>query len=215
MSSSDRVTRSAMVLTTLCTVMVTGLVVRRELRPSAQNAPAAPRAISQSEWENLLSTGHRIGPQNAKLTIVEFGDFECPVCGSFARQIQIFRQKHPAEFALIYHHFPLDYHAAAMPLAIASECAAKQGKFEVFYDSVFARQREMVLLRPNAIEQKVGLDTLAFAQCSKDTTIEAQVRRDVEVARRIKVRGTPTVLISGKVYQRPVDAALLDSLLRK
>jgi protein-disulfide isomerase len=110
----------------------------------------------------------------------------------------------------------LDYHSNALPLARASECAAKQGKFEAFYDLVYARQRAMLSLSVTAVADSVGVpDIRSFEKCFADTTQTAAVDRDIKMAGRVGASGTPAILAGGMLIRQIVDSAFLEGLLRK
>jgi hypothetical protein len=112
-------------------IMATGTVWAR-FRPAAASIRQAPRPVSAAvgNWADLEQAGHRIGPASAKLTIVEFGDFECPACGEFEHTLQQVRRAYPKDVAVVFRHWPLPYHKLAYPAARAAECAADQGRFE-------------------------------------------------------------------------------------
>lgn len=213
MARREWLLNGATTLCAICTVMVTGVVIRREFFPRRPQV-AKPISIDKAEWRNLLSSGHRIGPEKAALTIVEFGDFECPACGAFAKTVARFRKAHPREFAVVFHHYPLDYHDNAMKFAHASECAAEQSDFELFHDAVYAGQRRLGTSRPLDFAIAAGVaDTLKFNSCMSDTTRARPIFQDLETARRIGASGTPTIVVEGKLLRQLVDSALLQGFL--
>ena len=161
-----------------------------------RSATASSRPVSG--WKTLIQTGRRIGPENAALTIIEFGDFECPACSAFARVLDSVRARHPNDFAIAFHHLPLPYHKLAYPLARASECAADQGAFPAFHDFVYAHRD----LLPTLSAAKIGLaagvpDSARFLQCASDTSRVAAIDADIDIARKLGVPGTPGVVIDG------------------
>ncbi|HEX7239027.1 MAG TPA: thioredoxin domain-containing protein [Longimicrobiaceae bacterium] len=199
----------ATVVLTLCALVVTGLVVRREFFPqAAPGGPEPPRAVS--DWRGYASAGHRIGPANAPLTVVAFSDFQCPFCGVLAKNLAELRRKHPGDVAVVFRHYPLGNHPHAVAAARASDCAAEQGRFEAFHDSVFFRQDSIGNVPWTRFAALAEVpDTAAFARCAAAPGPVATVARDTVAARGLEVSGTPTLLLNDMRY---VGALPLDSL---
>jgi len=164
----------------------------------AQSEPV-PR-ISAEQWAVLTSTGHRVGSRPARVTLVEFGDFQCPACQSLALLVDSLLREYPADFALVYHHFPLSYHRLAYPLAQASECASRQGRFHEFYRSAYAEQNRLGVVGIVDLAVQAGLDTSAFERCRGDVSLNAPIDGDSALARKIGFRATPGVAIDGTTF---------------
>jgi protein-disulfide isomerase len=131
------------------------------------------------------------------VTIVEFSDFECPFCGALAKQLQAIRHHYPNEVAIEYRHFPLSSHHYALAAARASECAAAQGKFEAFHDAVFAAQDSIGVVPWEHFAIIAGVtNMLAFRDCYAQAGPIPALARDTLAGRRLRVRGTPTLLIN-------------------
>lgn len=205
---------AAVLCCTISALFVAGLTARRELRPGP---PAArDEKISPSEWSALLSTGHRVGPTNAVLAVVEFGDFECPACGAFYRMTRRFSELHPGEFAIVFHHLPIEYHEFANDYAVASECAADQGAFETYYDSVFAHQRQIGKRSLVELAAAAGArDTVSFRRCLSKGNKSVIVEADAQAAARVHATATPTLVVDGVRLGRGIDSAGLEDLLRR
>ncbi|HET7632309.1 MAG TPA: DsbA family protein [Gemmatimonadaceae bacterium] len=177
-------------------------------------AAPTPKVLQARQWRPLLQTGHRIGPTDAKLTIIEFGDFQCPVCGVFERTLDSMWTRHPSEFAVVFHHFPLSYHPLAYPLARASECAAHQGRFTAFHDSVYAEQRLLGVVPIIEFGVRAGVrDTAAFRRCVLSTSPVPEIDRDVAYAKQIGVPGTPGVILDGTLRSGDVTLQELEHAL--
>lgn len=93
-----------------CAVAAVALMwSRRSTSPGNGIASGPPELVA--DWASVTASGHRLGPSNAAVTIVEFGDFECPVCGAYqAGVLQPFLDANPTSASLIYRHWPLSYH---------------------------------------------------------------------------------------------------------
>jgi protein-disulfide isomerase len=121
---------------------------------------------------------------------------------------------HPNDFAVIYHHFPLDYHANALPLAVASECAADQGRFEAFFDSTFSMVRRRVEPTPASVATTIGIqDSLRYLHCLADSARATAVTNDRDNGTTIGVTGTPAVIVEGKLLKQLFDSTLLKTYL--
>lgn len=189
---------AATALLVCCALAVTGLAVRRELA-TARPAPAAynPGARNVSDWRSYVD-GSRIGPADARVTIVEFSDFQCPYCGTMAGRLRSLRQANPGQVALVYRHFPLQYHPFAEPAAHASICAERQGRFEAYHDAVFARQDSLHGEVWPALAEQANLPNLRlFNECMKESGPPQRIQRDLAAGRRLGVNSTPSILVNG------------------
>jgi protein-disulfide isomerase len=118
---------------------------------------------------------------------------------------------------VVYRHFPISkLHPSASAAAYASICAAKQGRFQAYYNFAFEQQDSIGKLPWAAVADRVGgLDTVVFARCLKDSTSLMAVQYDRAVADRLKVSGTPTVLVNQWRLRGAPSTAALDSMVRK
>lgn len=208
---AERVVNSATMIAALCALVMTGVVVRREFWGSRSQQRESIRPVTPARWQQATTGGHRLGPADAAVVVVEFGDCECPACASFARTIRRIRQAFPEDVALVYRHYPLDYHPRARPLAVAAVCADKMGRFETFYDTVYASQREAVTWSMAELSRRSGIaDTVAFEACTKDALTSQIVENDLTLAKEVEAQGTPTILARGKMWTQLVDSAMVD-----
>jgi len=202
-------------LVAICTVVATATIVRREFfqrfTPPRPNAP--PERVAN--WASLSAAGHRIGPDNAPLTIVVFSDFECPACRLFATKSFIeLEQKYPGKLSLVYRHWPLDMHRFAYPAARASECAAQQGRFRAFHDVVFANQKLLGLKTFAEMANESGVsDAKKFAACAGETTPVPAIEADIAEVVKLGGQGTPTVVIDGWLLKSGAAPAMIDSIV--
>jgi protein-disulfide isomerase len=146
---------------------------------------------------------HIVGPADAPVTLVEYGDFECPFCGMAYVDLKEIRSRLVNRLRFVFRHFPRPVHPHAFKAAEASECAAAQGEgyFWAMHDQLFEHQH--ALGDDNLIEYatSIGLDRSRFIQ---DLSGQAYVRRvqdDLQGAVRSDVHGTPTFFINGLRYE--------------
>lgn len=145
------------------------------------------------------------GSANARVTIVEFSDFQCPACRVAETPLRDLMKIYHADTRLLYKNFPLErVHEHARAGATAAECAGRQGKFWEYHDLLYDRQEAWATAK--AAEQLTGLarsiqlDLAAFAACQKDPTVQKAIDADVREARDRWVTATPTFFINGKRF---------------
>jgi protein-disulfide isomerase len=157
-----------------------------------------------------------MGPADAGVVIVEFSDFQCPVCRGFAERLRALRARYPRDVAIVYRHWPLEYHNQAYPAARASECAGEQGKFSEMHDILFANQDSLGLVSWRSLASRAGVpDTAVFEGCFTRPGKIPEVERDIHEVASLNGTGTPTVLVNGEQYSIPPDSAGLEVLVRK
>jgi protein-disulfide isomerase len=204
------IANAGMAVLVACAVTVTALVVRRELfapLPAAA-ADVAVESRTVADWRGY-ARGDRIGPAAAKVTIVEFADFECPFCRAMAPRVRDIRRKHPREVALVYRHDPLSYHPHAADAAKASVCAGRQGRFEALHDLLYARQDSLGAVPWPRLAAEAGVgDLAAFGACMRDPATQTRIDGDVRDAARLGVKGTPTFLVNDRMMSGAAPGAL-------
>ncbi|HRP70378.1 MAG TPA: DsbA family protein, partial [Turneriella sp.] len=153
------------------------------------------------------------GAAHPTITVVEFADPLCPHCKSMGIVLDAFVKANAAKVRVIYRHYPLDiqcnsamrqaFHQGACDLARAMECGAAQDKFWPVHDAVFQEQ-ETFFRNPvtdkaiESIGQNAGVQVSLFAQCFKSQATMAKVKSDIAAGNRMKITGTPTVVINDR-----------------
>jgi protein-disulfide isomerase len=154
---------------------------------------------------------HIRGRPDAPLTLVEYGDFECPFCGRATGVVKELRQRFGDDLRYVFRNLPLtDVHGHAEDAALAAEAAAAQGRFWEMHDVLFANQDE---LAPDDLvrhAEEAGLDVDRFVRDMGAGRHEARVREDVESAEASGARGTPTFFVGSARHVGAYDAASLE-----
>jgi protein-disulfide isomerase len=212
--SSEKVLNVAISVLSLCVVVITVAIVRREFFTPPPRRAEGPRTIA--EWRSYATLGSASGPVDAPLLIVEFADFQCPACGQFERSLQTLRRKYPGQVRTVYRHYPLmSIHPHAYDAALAAECAGQQGKFEAYHDTLFRSQDSIGLLTWGDFARRAGVpDTSRFAVCIRDSIPGRRIRLDIAAGEQLGIRGTPTILVNGVMLTGAPTAPELDSLAR-
>ncbi|MFQ5665503.1 MAG: thioredoxin domain-containing protein [Candidatus Binatia bacterium] len=161
------------------------------------------------------------GDPNAPVTIVEFSDFECGHCAAFHKSLEEVLHRVGRDVRVVFRHFPLDrscnpgvptrVHPEACLAAVASECAAEQGKFWQFQDLLFTHQRQLGRAFLLQYAARVGLDVPRFTGCLGSSTARARVERDAQEGAELGIDSTPTIFINGRRIKGALDPELLRS----
>jgi protein-disulfide isomerase len=152
------------------------------------------------------------GPENAPVTFVEYGDFECPHCGRMEPVLQELRRLAGPGMRFVYRHFPLtSSHPHAESAAESAEAAGMQGAFWPMHDTLFANQEALTDRDLVGYAAGLGLDADAVAIALANHTYEPNVRADFMSGARSGVSGTPTFFINGVRYDGDYE---LDALAR-
>lgn len=187
----------------LCALVITGMVVRREL--SADGGKAEPATVTG--WERIASVGHVMGAADAPVTLVELSDFQCPFCAQAHLQLQEVRARHGDRLKVVFRHYPLPSHAHAFNAAVAAECAGEQGVFEAYHDRLFRMQDSIGVRGWDQFARDAGVkDLAAFGQCLETDAVRGRVERDRRLAAGLGTNGTPTWIINGKMFKGMMTA---------
>jgi Na+/H+ antiporter NhaA len=158
---------------------------------------------------------HIRGPADARLTLVEYGDFQCPYCGQAEAVTRQLVRTFGDELAFVFRHLPLvDVHESAEQAAEAAEAAAAQGKFWEMHDLLLSRQEALDLDDLIRYAAELGLDAGQFSDDLMSRRFAMRVARDVESADGSGVAGTPTFFINGRRHYGAYDIESLTQALR-
>jgi len=192
--------------------LLIGVPAFYQLAAHGEKAPPPPPPATETNAEKLVRPeSHATGNPQAALTVVEFGDFECPACGREEPVAGEIRAKYANQIRFVFRQFPLHVHPLAERAAEASECAAEQGKFYEAVDKIYSQQDDLSDdgLKRDAAE--IGLDQSKFNQCLASGAETARVQRDHEDGKALGVKMTPTFFIG---RQAVADVPDLDEFSR-
>lgn len=189
-------------------------------RPAAK--PTRPPEDFAKVYDIDLGSAPVLGRSDAPVTIVEFSDFQCPFCARTEPLIAQVRKKYGDKVKIVYKQFPLNFHPAARPAAIASLAAQAQGKFWPFHNVLFEHNTKRDLDASKMVEyaKEAGLDVERFKKDleKNKADFDKRVSEDYRQGVSVDVRGTPTLYINGrKVRSRSVEgmSAQIDQELKK
>lgn len=200
----------------LAAVMIAGVVVYRTFGPDV-----SPRSEPQeiSDWQRYASSGHRLGPEKAAVTIIEFGDYECSFCREAEPHLAAIRSRFGDDVALVYRHFPLPLHAAAFPAARAAECAGQQDRFWEFHSLLYSTDgwiKDTSEAKLTVLADRAGVPSVEeFAGCLEGVDADYAVNTDLAAGRGLGIQGTPTFLINGELHVGVLDSLRFERLFEE
>ncbi len=187
-------------------------------QPTNNDPPPAEPAGPVPE---VTDADHILGNKNAKVTIVEYSDFECPFCSKHVPTIKKLLQTYPKDVRVVYRHFPLSsIHARADRAAEASECAAKLGGNDAFWkmhDKLFAQAASQAGLNDDGypeMAKSIGLDPNKMKSCLDSGETKVIVQAQASGGNDAGVNGTPANFINGKLLSGAQPFAALDAAVK-
>jgi protein-disulfide isomerase len=141
-----------------------------------------------------------IGPDDAPITIIEFGDYQCPYCEEWYQQTyQQLLAAYPGKIRFVYRDLPLPFHPEAIPAAEAADCAGEQGAYWKFHDAIFSGKYPLGRAAYDQYAADLGLNTTAFTTCLDDHRYLAEIQSDAADAAAVGLSGTPSFVINGRI----------------
>ena len=173
--------------------------------PQAKIEPTTAPLTDEQKNEIYQSGAGSKGEKDAKVTVVEFSDYQCPFCkryidDSYSQIMKDYGDK----IRYIFHDYPLSFHANAKAAAMASRCAADQDKYWEYHENLFAKQDDWSSAATDAVTDKfvayateLGLEAADFKTCVDSKKHEKAVDDDVVLGQKVGVSGTPSFFVNG------------------
>ena len=169
---------------------IKGILTGRPMTTESE-APLPPGALD-------LSGSPSRGPADARVTLVEFSDFQCPFCARGRRTTDAIFKKYEGRVRWVFKHYPLDFHPDAPLAHRAAMAAAEQGKFWEMHEKIFENQRAIKRDDLIAMATALGLDVPRFTADLASDKFAALMQRDLAEGNKVGVDGTPTMFINGR-----------------
>lgn len=155
-----------------------------------------------------------LGSHEAELTIVEFGDFNCPYCARVSYSVRRLASKYGDQVRFIFRDFPIsETNTQAQTAAEAAGCAHEQGKFWEYHDRLYQNQGDFSYESLGKYARQVGLDADQFAQCLAEERYRDEVLADLQDGVAAGVVGTPTFFFNGVRIQGAIPDELFETIL--
>ncbi|HEV3245151.1 MAG TPA: thioredoxin domain-containing protein [Candidatus Paceibacterota bacterium] len=173
----------------------------------------------------ITSADHVQGDANSKVTVIEYGDFECPACGEWEPLVEQLEQQYDNRVEFVFRNFPLyQIHPFAKIGAQAAEAAALQGKYWQMHDLLYKNQAEWTAdttLQPadvvskffNGYAQSLGLNVSQFDTDINSSAVIARVQRDIDSGDAAQINHTPTFFVDLKQIQNPTGIAQFQQII--
>ena len=204
-------------------VFIGSLIIKGENVTLKEAGPPKPRKIDLGQLE--IEKSPIRGPLSAKVTIVEFSNFECPHCVESSRMMQEWIGKYPNDIRYVFKHFPFQSQGKAFDLsemaAAAQEISSEA--FWVVHDFLFSIEGHALMQgEKSGVRQKIeqilkekGYDVKSFQVALETGQGRRKVEGDMVLGKNIRVTGTPTILINGEFVSNPLTNQVLERYLRK
>ncbi|MGZ3458647.1 MAG: DsbA family protein [Archangium sp.] len=170
-----------------------------------ENAPSAigskPEAPANAYHKvDVAADSPSYGPKDAKVTIVEWSDFQCPFCGRVAPTLKQIKEAYPKDVRIVFRNQPLPFHPNAKPAAEAAMAANEQGKFWEMHDKLFANQGSLDRASFERYAQELKLDMGKFKAALDSGKFRAKIDADSAAGTEAGASGTPTFFINGREF---------------
>jgi len=198
---------------TFSSIMKGGLAGAQAYVPAAPTQPTQPTAQQPTTPSKPVAavdpkSDHIRGPANAKVTMIEYSDFQCSYCVRARPLVARVREVYGDQVRFAFRHFPLDFHAQAEKAGEGAACAGEQGKFWEMHDLLWTNTAKLQVPDLKVHAATLGLDAAAFATCLDSGRYAHLVESDVEAGQGYGVSGTPAFFVNGRplVGAQPFDA---------
>lgn len=162
----------------------------------------------------VTSEDHVQGPADAAITLVQYGDFECPYTRASLGSVHQLLREYADTLRFVFRHFPLEErHPHARAAAAAAEAASTQGQFWGMHEILFARQKALEDADLQKYARELGLDPVQFDRDRTSREVTSRIDRDLASGEDSGVEGTPTFYVNGIRHDGMYDVASLRSAI--
>ncbi len=179
--------------------------------------------VLNSDAKVVSDTDHVRGDKNSPVTLIEYGDFQCPACGSFYPIIKSLESQYKGRVKFVFRHFPLSQiHPNAFASSRAAEAASRQGKFFEMHDKLYETQQLWGQAKTNqqalfeGYAKELGLDMTKFTADYESSEVANKINSDFESGKQtFSITSTPSFILDGEKIDNPTDVAAFSKLLDK
>ncbi|HET6582899.1 MAG TPA: thioredoxin domain-containing protein [Nannocystaceae bacterium] len=191
-------------------------------RDAALIPPLAAELLAQTPQEVDVPDAPSKGPEDAEVTFVEFGDFECPFCRKLYMSLEYYAQTSGRTTRVVFVNYPLDatcnpeansLHPHACMAAFAGECARQQDRFWEYAQALFEHQDALERDDLLGYAKELSLDVAAFTTCLDAPATKAKIRSDIDVGGRVQITGTPTFFVNGYKWTGALPPSILAGII--
>jgi 2-hydroxychromene-2-carboxylate isomerase len=169
--------------------------------------------LEPPRFEVAIAHSPSIGPANAPVTIIEFGDFQSTFCAMEVSALQQVRDRYRDQVRLVFKDFPPLTSREAVEAAEAARCANEQGKFWQFHAALFANQSQLAVSDLKAVARKLGLGSAKFDSCLDSGKYATAVEEDIDEGLRLGVKSTPSFFVNGHPHAGILSTGGLEEMI--
>lgn len=185
----------------------TATIWSRRTEPAVTGGSGSVSTRTVANWRELVLPAARPSAPAGGAFILVFVDYECPACRAFDSVLDAIEDEFAGRVAIGMIHFPLRQHKSAVLAANAAECAEGQGRFRAMSRELFRAQRELVNADLVAMASASGVgDTTTFRRCMLSADTLPAVADGLDVAAKLRLTGTPSVMVNGELFESLPDA---------
>jgi protein-disulfide isomerase len=171
--------------------------------------------IGTGTFDVLSTDDPTLGNPDARLTIVEFADFQCPYSQEASRTMRELASKYPDDLFYVYRDLPLtDIHPLSVMAALAGQCAHEQDKFWEYHDKVYQNQLSLTEESFLAFARELNLNSQQFSTCLTSERYKDEVAEDLEAGIEAGVRGTPTFFVNGNRIPGAIPGEVMEAIVQ-
>jgi protein-disulfide isomerase len=190
-----------------------------------KNEASGSRKLPTKRWQvQVDAEDPALGPADAKIVVVMFGDFQCGYCKKLEHAARAVRKVFSDDLRFVFKHFPMsprcnagvhnEIHRFACEAAQSAECARRQGKFWRMHELLYKNQHRLERRDLDHYASEADLDPSLFASCMADSSSLDAVRKDAEEGARLNLNGTPRTFVNGRLFFGPLSEDLLTFVIR-
>jgi len=198
-------------------VQIPGANTGNQVPPTQPPAPPQPTA-DITKISPVTDQDYIRGNKNAKVTLIEYSDFQCPFCQRFTPTVKQILEEYDGQVRFVYRHFPLtSIHPQAQKSAEAAECAGEQGKFWEMHDKLFENQSLLSEDNYKTWAKGLGLNSTKFDECLDSGKYASKIQQQAQQAVAGGITGTPGTFVNDQLVKGAVPyesfKQIIDSLL--
>lgn len=190
----------------ICFVLLGGLILNKK-SDDVKVDNINPSKIITSDNKGTEIPDHVFGTTSQKVVLMEYGDFQCPGCGSLYPTLHPLKEKYKDQLTFVFRNFPLtSIHPNALAAATAAEASGLQGKWWEYHDKLYESQDDWSESSTDertgifvGYAKELGLDTTMFKKDLENKKVQQKISRDQALGKKIGATSTPTLVLNGKI----------------
>lgn len=199
-------------------------VVKEEVQQPQEQVqePQGPEVLGVEDQAEIIKDALAVkGPEDAKVTIVEFSEYQCPYCQKYVEAAyQDIMTNYGDQVRYIFRDYPLPFHSNAQIAAEAARCAGDQGQYWDFHDLLFANQADWSALEDSqealiGYAGQLGLNQLDFTNCLQEGKFTQQIKDDMALGQKVGVSGTPSFFVNGQMLVGAQPYSAFEALIKQ